>query len=150
MEENKGTYAAVKPDDESKHILMKYLHDKGVPNPESGDKLHSTLLYSRKHLKDYKSDAHLSHDATPHKIEVWPTKSGKKCLVLKLHSPSLQARHEHLMDKHKATYDYPEFKPHISLSYDIGDYDHSKLTHHDIPHLKLTHEYHEDLDTTGK
>lgn len=147
----KGTYAAVKPDAEGQSHLDKFMKDHNIPNPESADKLHSTLLYSRKHLPNYSPDKALKHEAYTKNLEVWPTKSGKRCLVLKLDSNSLHKRHIHLMDKHKAEYDYPEFKPHISLSYDLGDFDEKKLDHTKLPKkLSLTHEYHEVLDTEGK
>ena len=151
MEEKKGTYAAVRPskDHSDKLSTMMLKHD--VPNAEAHDKLHCTLLYSRKHLPDYKPEPDIEHHADVKGLEIWPTKSGKNCLVMKLHSPSLEKRHKDLMDKHEATYDYPEYKPHLSLSYDVGDnFDHKKLEK-DLPKsIKLKHEYQEELDTTGK
>jgi hypothetical protein len=100
-------------------------------------------------LPKYKPDSDLTHDAEIHNLEVWPTKSGKNCLVAKMHSPSLKARHKDLMNTHNAEYDYKDFTPHISLSYDIGDHDISNLK--GLPKkIKMSHEYQEDLDTTGK
>lgn len=150
VESHAGTYAAVRPSKEDGDKIKEFMRLHNIPNPEPVDKLHATLLYSRKHLPSYKPDTSLSHDAKVHSLEVWPTKSGKNCLVAKLHSPSLCDRHTHLMDKHNATYDYPEFKPHVSLSYDIGDYDISKLKASHLPSLKMTNEYKEALDTSGK
>ena len=146
-ESKSGTYAAVTPTEESHTHLRKFMEDNKIPNAEKN--LHATLLYSRKHLPNYKPDDSIEHHADTHKLEIWPTKSGKNCLVMKLNSDSLKTRHKKLMDEHKATYDYPEFNPHISLSYDVGDFDHTKLKN--IPKkLKLSNEYSEDLDTTGK
>lgn len=147
-ESEKGTYAAARPSPFDHALLHKLMSDHNVPNPE--DNLHATLLYSRKHLPDYEPSPGIEHHADTHKLEMWPTKSGKNCLVLKLGSKSLKDRHEHLMDTHKATYDYPEFKPHISLSYDVGDYDHTELSKHIPQSIKLSNEYKEDLDTTGR
>ena len=146
-----GTYAAVKPDTKSSEFLQNFMNKFGVPNPEPTHKIHATLLYSRKYLPHYKPQSDLTHEASPDALEIWKTKSGKNCLVLKLKSDSLSNRHKNLMDKHEATYDYPEYKTHISLSYDIGDdFDVSKIDIVDIPDILLTHEYHEVLDTTGK
>ena len=148
-ESKKGTYAAVRPDVSSAKSLTDLMTKHGVPNPEPADKLHSTLLYSRKNLPKYTPDTSISHESDSHKLEVWPTKSGKNCLVMKMNAPSLESRHKELMYKHKATYDYPEYKPHISLSYDIGDFDINKIK--DIPKkMKFTNEYQEELDTSGK
>lgn len=150
MEEKKGTYAAVQPSKSDGEQLHKMLVAHGVPNPETPEKLHATLLYSRKHLPLYNPDEELEHHADIHKLEVWPTKSGKNCLVMKLHSPALEKRHELLMKKHRATYDYPDFKPHVSLSYDIGDFDHKDLHKHLPKSIRLGREYKEPLDVTGK
>lgn len=153
IEENsqKGTYAAVKPVKQDADLLHDFAHHHGIPNVEDKDKLHTTLLYSRKHLPSYKPAKAITHEAHTDGVEVWPTKSGKNCLVLKLKSPSLEARHKKLMDKHEATYDFPKFKSHISLSYDIGNYDISKIDHSKLPKkISLSHEYQEDLDTSGK
>lgn len=122
-----GTYAAVKLFPERAVIIYKLMVNLKVPNPEQADKFHVTLLYSRKHLPNYVPQPELHFLSVPTCLEVWPTKSGKNCLVLKLDSPALQARHKELMTMHEAEYDYPEYKTHISLSYDIGDYDIKKF-----------------------
>lgn len=151
IEAQAGTYAAVKPSKEDGKKIKEFMDTYNIPNPEPVSELHSTLLYSRKFLPNYKPDRALSHDAKINSLEVWPTKSGKNCLVAKLDAPSLCDRHAHLMDEHGATYDFSEFKPHISLSYDIGDYDISKLKIDQLPQqLKMTKEYKESLDTGGK
>jgi len=149
--EIKGTYAAVRPDVKHSTILSDFMEKHKIPNPESTDKLHATLLYSRKFLPTYKPNKDLNHEAILDKFEIWPTKSGKNCLVLKFTSPTLVARHNDLMSKHNATYDYPLFKTHMSLSYDIGEFDISKITIEELPKTMIfTNEYHEDLDTGGK
>lgn len=150
MEQEKpGTYAAVKPDSLATDKINKVLKDMKVPEPEQN--LHVTLLYSRKNLPNFKPNGFGVYVAKPKKIEVWPTKSGKNCLVLTLDCPSLVERHKYLMKKHQATYDYTEYKTHMSLSYDIGDYDINNLSISDFPTtLLLTHEYTEELDTKGK
>ena len=56
------------------------------------------------------------------KFEIWKTRdTGKNCLVLKYKCPALVKRHKFLMKEHKATFDFDEFIPHITLSYDIND-----------------------------
>lgn len=148
---SKGTYAAVRPTEHASHMLRTIMMKHNVLNAEPCDKLHVTLLYSRKHLPDYNPNPSLMFMATPEKFEIWPTKSGKNCLVLKMKSDMLVQRHKQLMADHQATYDYPEYTPHISLSYDAGDIDVSKFNIEDLPmHLIFSYEYEESLDITGK
>lgn len=67
-------------------------------------------------------------------------------LVLLIECEELHNRHEFLMKEHDASYDYPTYKPHITLSYDAGEVDLDKLT--DLTSLKdleITTEYGEDL-----
>jgi hypothetical protein len=68
--------------------------------------------------------------------------------VLKYDCKDLNKRHKELMDEHKATYDFPKYEPHVTLSYDIGDLDIKQLP--DIkellPVINVIHEYGEDLD----
>ena len=50
------------------------------------------------------------------------------------------------MQKYDLTYSYDEYIPHITLSYDIGDFDISKLNVKDLPsNFTINTEYKEDL-----
>lgn len=148
---HKGTYAAVKFSDATKDAIKAYIKDNEIPNGVPRSKLHTTLLYSRKHLPNYKALGKLEDPliGVPGTFEVWESSSEPKtrCLVLKFKCSELDARHEQLMTEHKATYDFPEYKTHITFSYDIGDMDHT-----DLPPLgdefaiEIVHEYQEDLD----
>ena len=55
------------------------------------------------------------------------------------------------MDEYKTTYDFPEYIPHITLTYDAGDFDPSSYTG-DLPEIEYASEYVEDLvlDWTDK
>ena len=153
--ESKGTYAGLRFTPESKEAVMHYLRQNNIPKPTDIDKLHVTLLYSRKHLSDYvpagKLDTH--HECHPAGFDVWKTKppegenqtEGWNALVMKFNAPSVVARHKELMAKHEATYDFPDYKPHITMSYNIGDMDHSALPPFTAP-LHLNEEYDEELD----
>lgn len=150
LESKAGTYAAVRPLHPDAQHLKNVMKDYGVPNPEKADKLHCTLLYSRKHLPNYVPDTSMTHVVCVSSLEMWLTRSGKNCLVMKLDAPSLIDRHKDLMTMHDAEYDYPEYKPHVSLSYDIGDYDITELKKNLPKTFILSHEYQEQLDTIGK
>jgi hypothetical protein len=153
---SKGTYAAVKYSTKTQDKIAKFVKDLGIPNPLPASKLHTTVLYSRKYLEDLphktvKFDHPLS--ATMKGFDVWKTRpdDGSKptdCLVIKLDSPQLTMLHEVLMDLHKATYDFEKYTPHISLSYDIADFQTSKISSHlkDFGNLEIVEFYVEDLD----
>lgn len=146
-EDKQGTYCGARFGKKSQEALAKYCEDNGIPNAVPMNKLHVTILYSRKFLPDFVPAGYYAvpHSAEPVSLEVWPSQSGAKCLVLKLDCPSLTKRHKALMKQHKATFDYPEYKTHVTLSYDIGDMSIDKLQA-PTAMLYLEREYKEVLD----
>lgn len=155
-EQSKGTYAAVKFSQKTIDQVVKYIEENDIPNATPADKLHCTVLYSRKYCPDYEPQGEIDppYIGECDKLEVWESK-GKlrdqeptRCLVLKFKCPALNERHEELMDEHDATYDFPEYKTHITLSYDIGDMDESTLPDpcETITTIEVVKEYGEDLD----
>jgi hypothetical protein len=125
-----GTFAGVRFDEQTMDAIEKYIKDNNIPNPIPRNELHITLLYSKKHLPNYKPLGIVDEKATPDKLTVFKTsdkdKDDTNCLVLLVKCPFLTKRFDTLMDEHKATYDFDEYLPHTTLSYDIGDYDYSK------------------------
>lgn len=155
-QQSKGTYAAVTFDSSTTDAIAKYIADNDIPNPIATGKMHCTVLYSRKYLPDYEAQGKIDPPwiGHPEKLEVWESKGKlrdeepKRCLVMKFTCDKLSARHKELMDEHQATYDFPEYKTHITLSYDIGDMDESKLPSikDAVDQIKIVEEYSEDLD----
>ena len=117
----KGTYAGVRLSDDDSDFIIDWVKELKLPNPTPKKDLHLTLLYSKKYLPDYKPAGKIDEWAYPLKFHVFETFDNKRALVLKVKSPFLLKRHKELMKEHDATYDYPEYIPHITLSYDIGD-----------------------------
>lgn len=150
----KGTYAGVKFDEKTTKAITKYLNDNKIPNGLQPSKLHTTVLYSRKHCPNYKAQGKYSTPiiGTPGEFELWDTSPTEgpstKCLVLKYNCPDLIKRHEHLMDEHKASFDYDKYQPHITLSYDCGDLEIDELPDikQTLPKIVITDEYKEDLN----
>lgn len=151
-----GTYAGVHFDQETIDKIIKYIKENDIPNPVPKNKLHTTLLYSRKYLPDFKAEGKLDKpmSGTPDQLVVWET-NGKerneptsRCLILKYKCPELVKRHDFLMDTHKATYDFPEYIPHVTLSYDIGDMDIEELPDpkKTIDQIVIVEEYQETLN----
>lgn len=144
-----GTYAGYKYDKDGVALLSKYAKDNNLPNPLDPEKVHTTLLYSRKPCPDYEALGQLDKPikCKVGKMEVWPTQSKKNALVVKLDAPEMNKRHKELMDEHEATYDFDEYKPHITLSYDIGDLDIAELPdiRDTIKEIDAVEEYQEEL-----
>jgi hypothetical protein len=120
-------YVAVKPDPNSVKYFDKLIAEHNIPNPLSTSKLHCTLIYSKKPTVIPQIQVHRIYRGTIDKFDVFDTRDGKRCLVAKIISPDLMQRHRELMIELDASYDFPDYIAHISLSYDIGDFDYSKL-----------------------
>ncbi len=150
----KGTYAAVRFDDKTNKAILKFIKDNKIPNGLKTKDLHTTLLYSRKFLPNYKPTGEYKKHmiGIPTEFDVWESDNedgdNTKCLVVKYKCPELGAKHKQLMKDHKATFDYPEYNCHITLSYDIGNKDIKKLPKFKevVPTINIISEYGEDLD----
>ncbi len=143
-----GTYAGLQFCDDSIEALGTFINNVNVPNAVSKQDLHVTLLYSKKHLPNLVARGLLSSPIKikPESFEVWES-SGNNCLVLKLHSFELLHLHKTLMHDHQATYDYAEYHPHVTLSYNVGDFNTSSLNIKLLPEeLLLCKEYKEELN----
>lgn len=151
--EKTGTYAGVRFDADTKQRIKTFIKDNKIPNPIPTDKIHTTLLYSRKRLPEYEAAGKLDPPLVgkPLKFDVWlsqPDDDGEKtkCLVLQYECTDLIKRHKKLMKEHGGTFDFDEYKPHVTFSYDIGDFDIKLLDPKKIGDLKLVTEYQEDLN----
>jgi hypothetical protein len=124
-----GIYVSVKFDPESVDRLAKFAAEHEIPNPISPDDYHATVVYSRKPIF-WRAMHEIGHLATPKEWTVFAPrdlKNGSYCLVLLLDSKFLQTRFD-LAISRGGSYDFPEYKPHISFSYDVpADFDASVL-----------------------
>ena len=152
-QEEKGTYAAVRFGDDTKDNIESFINDNEIPNSVPRDKLHTTLLYSRKYCPDYSPPGNLEQplEGTPTEFDVWksqPDEEGNRsnCLVMKYDCEDLVNRHNELMDEHGATFDFDEYRPHVTLSYDIGDMSIDNLNPDSIGPINVVEEYGEDLN----
>jgi len=150
--ENKGSYAAIRFNKDTIDGIKKYIKENDIPNHTKFDKMHTTLLYSRKYLPEYKPAGKLDKPmiGKGKGFEVWdsqPDNDGHvaKCLVMCYDCPELVKRHEELMEEHGATYDFDDYKPHITFSYDVADMKHKDLPKFDGK-IEIVEEYGEDLN----
>ena len=152
--EPNGSYVGVKFDDESLDALVEFTKANKIPKPLSRNDFHSTVVYSRKHLPDFTvtGDIDTPWQATPKGFDIWESKPNAYkdehtfCLVMEIECPDMVKRHELARSEHGATYDFDEYKPHITLSYNVGeDFSKDGLKWEGDP-LQVTNEYIEDLN----
>lgn len=127
-----GTYVGVRFSADTVNELVKIQEDLEIPNPLDSSDFHTTVMYS-KHIPNFEPAGELEDitDGEDFQIEIWKSGSGKKNIaVLTYNSDYLTERHEELMDVHSehATWDHDDFSPHITLSYDVGDWKPSDLS----------------------
>ncbi len=147
----KGTFIGVRVSTSSTHKVMDVIEDIDVPNPLGTKDMHLTVIYSKTHINDLKPRGKLDEPftITPKEFHIFPSQEGKtNSLVIKMTAPELKARHKEIMDNHpEATYDFDEYIPHLTISYDCGDFDPKA---HDVTKLlgplEVDEEYHEELN----
>ena len=143
--DEKGSYAAVKFDPTTIKALEAYQYDNQIPVPLTSDEFHSTVMFSRNYVPDFQTLGEIP------KWEGMFTKWGsfpsddESALVLKYDCWQLKERFQEIMKKYDATWDHKDFTPHITLSYNVGDLDISKLPDYDGP-IIIIEEYNNDLD----
>lgn len=120
--ENNGTYIAIKYDNLSSRKIINLCKSFGLPNIVPIDKLHTTIIYSTVHADNPLIDAESTYNSFIDKLDIFVSSSGIKCLVALLDSSKLIARNKELTDKYGFVSDYPEYIPHVTLSYDIEDW----------------------------
>lgn len=147
----RGTYYGARPTKDTSESILDFMSDNKIPNPIAKDLLHCTVIYSRVWC-----GANTLGDLDPHweghfeAYNVWPTspkpeQEPTSCLTLGFVCPEMHERH-HSLRREGATHDFADFKPHMTLSYDVGtDYDHILLPHYLGP-LRFHQEYSEPLN----
>jgi hypothetical protein len=127
----KPRFVAASVDDDTRSKIATFIVANGIPNPIPTEELHTTILYSRQPTDDPKLKSSCRYIGKAVGFEVWDTKTENsksgKALVMRVKCSDLEGRHKKLMKELGASYDFPEYKTHITLSYDCGDVDPNKL-----------------------
>lgn len=143
-EQAPGTYVGVRFTPETIEGLTAFQKEIGVPNPLNPEKFHATVVYSREPVEWTPQTDLTKEDVEASGWDVFENRrDGTKCLVLRLSSEFLQERFDTAIEA-GATHDFPDYKPHITLSYDIGTFETRKLALPEFP-IVLDHEYVEPL-----
>jgi hypothetical protein len=150
VEKKPGTYVGAKFTPQTVARLKKFGRDNNIPNHLEKDKYHSTIIHSKKHVPEM--EAHLIMKdkwiGKPDKLEIFDTTGGARALVLRYLCEEQHKLHHHIMSHTEATYDYPEYKIHVTLSYDIQDFEEERLEElllHKIGDLIIHKLYTQDL-----
>lgn len=146
-----GTYVAVRFSRETQNAIKKFVKALGIKDAVAREKMHTTLIYSRKHFV-YKDPMlgkiEPSWKGKAKEFHIWETRDeGKsKALVMAYTCAELTKEHKRIMKEYDAIYDFPEYIPHITLCYDVGEnFDTSKIKIDDFPEIEIIEEYTTDL-----
>lgn len=145
-----GTYIAVKFSRKTQNDLQKLAKELKIEDIVSREKMHCTIVYSTKAFKDFTIHGKMDEPwiGTPTKLEIFPTQSGKRALVLRFDCKELTDRHNYFNEEYGAKYDFDEYKIHVTLSYDVGEewqipkIDIKKI----INEIEIVEEYYEELN----
>lgn len=131
-----GTYIMAELDKSSKDQLFNFVNTLNIPNKTDPQEYHSTIIYSRNPVdaSDYKFDKKIEANITEWKI--FPTKTGKSCLVAIVDSKKLIKYNADLMKDYGATSDFPSYHPHITVSYDLE----IDTVPEELPSFKITYD----------
>ena len=119
-----GTYTKVLLDDAAKDRIYELMDALNLSNRVPKEDLHTTIMYSRKPCPNAME---MDGIATPFRgkvsdLKTWENRgTGGNCLVAVIDCDPLRNIHEYMHLKYEATYDFPEYISHITLSYDCGD-----------------------------
>lgn len=148
----RGTYYGARPTKDTCEAILDFMSDHKIPNPITEDLIHCTVCYSRVWCGEQALGPLDPHWAGKFNgYNVWPTapdpdQDPTSVLTIGFHCPEMHDRHHHLR-RNGATHDFPDFQPHLTLSYDVGkDYEKGELAPYGGPIL-FHHEYSEPLNT---
>lgn len=119
-----GTYIKASLDDAAKERIYELINELNLDNHVTKDDLHTTVMYSRKPCP---AAMEMHGTAIPFRAKISELKTwedrgtGANCLVAVVDCDQLKNIHTHMHLKYEATYDFPEYVPHITLSYDCGN-----------------------------
>jgi len=145
-----GTYVGIKFTKETNQRIKDFMKQYDIPNPIKSDSFHCTVIYSRKYLPTFEAQGEINPpwkgEAT--RMDIFTSASNTNCLVIVFDCPEVIARHHEIMDNYGATYDYPEYKAHVTLSYDCGDFDPNSIANlkDAVGEIEIDNEYTENLN----
>lgn len=135
-----GTYVSARCSQPTKTSVAEWIEQNNITNPVDTNTLHCTIVYSRRGAPDLASYPYPETiKAQPKCLSIFPTASGKKCLVIELEDSELNTTHDKIHNEYDVTYDYDDYKPHVTVSYDYdGGIEHLQLPTFPIAFDRIT------------
>jgi 2'-5' RNA ligase len=115
-----GTYVALNMCQQSMDLLDHFVaNNLGLEERVTKNSYHITVIYSRTPVPDAEKLSR-AHNVQANSVgyEMFDTKDGGKCLVLRVESAEARALNNTL-GAMGATSDYDSYKPHVTLAYNI-------------------------------
>lgn len=116
-----GTYVSMDLSLESRELLDNFVEmSLGLTERVDPSTYHITVIYSRTPVPTAEHIAGMSTTTNASVVgyEVFPTKNDGKCLVMRLQFSFANALNSKLTQE-GATSDYDQYKPHLTLAYDM-------------------------------
>ena len=120
-----GTYVSLEMSQDSRVMLDNYVEmTLGLKERVDPKTYHITVIYSRTPVPSAEQLLHMNTalpvEAQPVAYEVFPTKNDGQCLVLRLICP-YATRINSQLTLQGATSDYDEYKPHVTIAYNLKE-----------------------------
>lgn len=144
-----GVYCSAKPTQSTTDALRAFCAAYDIPNPVPASEMHTTIIYSTKGHPDFSCEEKYTPEIKAKFSGFAMFGENKDTLVVKMKSPELQKRHDEMMDEFDLSYNFDEYIPHITLSYDAPNFDISKLDNY-YGDLMFSGEEANELETDWK
>lgn len=135
-----GTFVGIRLTSDSTARLCGWMDQNLLKEPQPANEIHTTLVLDKTSpfLHDPMTyDPSIPIDPATYSLDLFGP--DKNIMVLKYDSPFLQKRHAQLLDKYGLSWDWPEYSPHITLTYAVQEI----ATEFEPPEfeLEISHEY---------
>ena len=116
---SKGVYVSLKLVNGSEDVFKKYIED-NVPELTPSPDPHLTLIYSK---QKFDGEVKISDYEVTGEVKGFSIfgQNGDKVLVAEIESNDIKDRNKKLVDDYDFISDFDEYKPHITLAYDVPD-----------------------------
>lgn len=109
-----GFFLGIKPTPETERNIRDLIKSIGLPDPTH--KLHCTVVLD-KAVRYEPEPISVPRNASFLRFDMFGPE--KNCLVMVLSCPELERRHLELRNRYGIQWDFPDYHPHITLSYDF-------------------------------
>lgn len=118
----KNGFVSVRPDQMTAQMIAKHLKEIGITEYIDPRDMHVTIMYSRNDDINTNADPKRDYIATVTNDVTIMGEHPYRALVLRLDSDDLSARHGELF-MHGGIHSFDEYRPHLSLKYNVTDED---------------------------